>query len=138
MDFPTGWLFGFFRRRSPGTHVARVARAVTDGGRGGIQGRLPPEAVHTHQTGEDLASLVDRELRGLLAAGRKVEAIRRCRQYTGANLPKAKEHVDMLQKVGLVAAIADAIQHGGEQGTPPTADRTGGAEDAPSDPLDFA
>ena len=40
---------------------------------------------------------VDREIRAILASGRKIEAIRRLREETGMSLKDAKDYVDALQ-----------------------------------------
>jgi len=45
-----------------------------------------------------LPSAVRRELRQLVAAGDKVEAVRRVTRLTGAGLRTAKDYVDGLQK----------------------------------------
>lgn len=56
------------------------------------------EAPATSEQLPVLEPAAEREVRDLLAAGRKVDAIRRVRELTGAGLRQAKDYVELLSK----------------------------------------
>jgi ribosomal protein L7/L12 len=57
------------------------------------------DALLAH-AGVNVAALVDKEVGELLRAGKKIEAIRVYREFTGVGLAQAKAHVEGLGRTG--------------------------------------
>lgn len=94
------------------------AALVLNGPKYFLPGQVPPQTPVETFDRVPVAETPDPEVRSLILAGRKIEAIKLYREQTGLGLREAKEAVDLLENTLLGGGPGSLFPAGGTQETP--------------------